>query len=168
MTFLTASAVADLLPHSLGITPAAGFVGTPAALAIGAVTAIAANFATGLKVLLKIDDAVDGFALHAVGGYVGCLLTGLFGDSRVTEFDGYTSISGGWINHHYVQLGWQLASATSILAYTSVMTYILIFIVDHIPGLKVRCTEDDEIIGMDESQTGEVSRTLHLRRTSRD
>lgn len=148
-----------LRSHTLwtGITPAAGFVGTPASLAIGAVAAIAANFATGLKVLLKIDDAVDGFALHAVGGYVGSVLTGLFADSRVVEFDGYTAIPGGWINHHYVQLGWQLASATSILAYTAVMTYILIFIVDHIPGFKVRCSEDDEIIGMDESQTGEVS-----------
>ncbi|BGP26862.1 ammonium transmembrane transporter [Rhodotorula toruloides] len=149
------SLCSGILAGLVGITPAAGFVGSPAALAIGAVAAIAANFATGLKVLLKIDDAVDGFALHAVGGYVGSVLTGLFADARVVDFDGYTVIPGGWINHHYVQLGWQLASATSILAYTAVVTYILIFIVDHIPGLKVRCSEDDEIIGMDESQTGE-------------
>ncbi|GAA5922853.1 hypothetical protein JCM1841_003762 [Sporobolomyces salmonicolor] len=150
------SLCSGILAGLVGITPAAGFVGTPAAVAIGFITAIAANYATGLKVLLGIDDAVDGFALHAVGGFTGAILTALFADSRVVAFDGYTEIPGGWINHHYVQLGWQLASACAIISYTAVVTYILLFIVDHIPGLKLRSSEDTEIVGIDEAECGEL------------
>jgi Amt family ammonium transporter len=87
--------------------------------------------------------AVDVFALHGVGGYVGAVLTGLFADSRVTGFNGITEIPGGWIvrrrrhglmnppanafaqNQNYVQLGYQFADATAILAYSFVMTYIV-------------------------------------------
>lgn len=50
------------------ITPAVGYVGAPAALAVGALTAAAANLSTGLKHILKVDDAVDAGALHAIGG----------------------------------------------------------------------------------------------------
>lgn len=149
----------------VGITPAAGFVGAPAALAIGFVTAIGANYATGIKVLLKIDDAVDGFALHGIGGLIGSILTGLFADSRVAGFDGYTEITGGWINHNYEQLGWQLASSVATISYTAVMTYIILFIVDHIPGLKLRSSEEAEILGIDETELGETGYDfVYLRR----
>ncbi|POY76327.1 hypothetical protein BMF94_0522 [Rhodotorula taiwanensis] len=150
------SLCSGILAGLVAITPAAGYVGTPASLAIGFLGAVGANYATGIKVLLRIDDAVDGFALHAVGGFIGALLTGIFADSRVVGFDGYSE-AAGWINHHYVQLGWQLASACTVIAYTAVVTYILLFIVDHIPGCRLRCHEDSEIVGMDESECGEVS-----------
>jgi len=58
------------------------------------------NYATGIKVLLGIDDAVDGFALHGMGGFIGAILTALFADSRVASFDGATEIDGGWINQY--------------------------------------------------------------------
>ncbi|KAK4055034.1 hypothetical protein OIO90_003375 [Microbotryomycetes sp. JL221] len=141
----------------VGITPAAGFVGAPASLAIGLVTGVACNFATSLKVFMGIDDAVDGFALHGVGGFVGCILTGLFADSRVAAFDGFTEISGGWINKYYKQLGIQLAPAVAIVGYTAVVTYILLFAIDHIPGLKLRASEDQEVLGIDETILGELS-----------
>lgn len=64
------SLCSGIIAGLVGITPAAGFVGTPSSLAIGFLTAVAANFATGFKVLLKIDDAVDGFAIHGIGGFV--------------------------------------------------------------------------------------------------
>ncbi|GAA5938091.1 hypothetical protein JCM3775_005338 [Rhodotorula graminis] len=149
------SLCSGIIAGLVGITPAAGFVGTPSSLAIGFVTAIVANFSTGIKVLLKIDDAVDGFALHGIGGFTGAILTGLFADTRVTGFDGYSS-GGGWINHNYEQLGWQLASAVSTMAWTAVVTYIILFVVDHIPGLKLRCSEEGEILGIDEDQCGEM------------
>lgn len=94
---------------------ASGYVGSPAALAIGFLTAIVANYSTALKVVLGIDDAVDGFALHGISGFAGSLLTGIFADSRVAGFDGYTVIPGGWINKNYIQLGWQLAGASAIM-----------------------------------------------------
>ncbi|KAM0787618.1 hypothetical protein ACM66B_003684 [Microbotryomycetes sp. NB124-2] len=132
-------------------------VGAPASLAIGFVTAVACNYATSLKVLLRVDDAVDGFALHGVGGFVGCILTALFADSRVATFDGFTEIDGGWINKNYIQLGYQLASAVAIMSYTAVVTYIILFVIDHIPGLKLRADEDAEVLGMDETALGELS-----------
>jgi Amt family ammonium transporter len=138
----------------IGITPAAGYVGSPAALAIGVVTAFAANYATKLKHLFKFDDALDVFSTHGVGGFVGALLTGLFADSRVVEFDGFSSISGGWINHYYVQLGKQLANACAICGYTAVMTFIILIVIDHIPGCALRASEEAEIIGIDEEETG--------------
>ena len=82
----------------VGITPAAGYVGTPASVAIGVVAGVACNFATKLKGIFGYDDALDIFATHGVGGFVGALLTGLFADSRVVSFDGFSSINGGWIN----------------------------------------------------------------------
>jgi len=140
----------------IGITPAAGYVGSPAAVAIGVITVFAANYATKLKHIFKYDDALDVFATHGVGGFVGALLTGLFADSRVTGFDGLTEIPGGWINHHYKQLGYQLANSVSIVSYTFVMSMILLVIIDYIPGLSFRASEEAEIVGIDEDQNGET------------
>lgn len=56
----------------------------------------------------------------------------------------------------YRQMGWQLASATAIMAWTAVVTYILLFIVDHIPGLSLRANEEAEIVGIDEAECGEL------------
>ncbi|GAA5892262.1 hypothetical protein JCM6882_003624 [Rhodosporidiobolus microsporus] len=151
------SMASGCLAGLVGITPAAGYVGAPAALAIGFLTAIAANYATGIKVLLKIDDAVDSFALHGVGGFVGSFLTGLFADSRVTSFDGLTEIDGGWINRNWIQLGYQLASSVTIMSYTFVVSVILLYMINYIPGLKLRASEDQEIVGMDEAECGETA-----------
>ncbi|SCV73456.1 BQ2448_7382 [Microbotryum intermedium] len=178
-----------ILAGLVGITPASGYVGAPAALTIGFVTAIVCNFSTGLKVLLGVDDAVDGFALHGIGGFTGAIMTdsnvvlstGFFADARVAGFDGYTVIAGkssrasplqsfilifeffplpsfpgGWINKQYKQMGWQLASALAIITWTAVVTYIILFTVDHIPGLHLRATEDQEILGIDETECGET------------
>jgi len=100
----------------VGITPASGYVGTPASIAIGFLTAIACNYATLLKNVIRIDDAIDVFASHGVGGFVGALLTGIFADSRVAAFDGVAVIPGGWINKNYRQLGVQLANGVAIIS----------------------------------------------------
>lgn len=151
------SLCSGILAGLVGITPAAGYVGSPAALAIGFVTAIVANFATGIKTLLGVDDPVDSFALHTIGGFAGSLMTGLFADSRVASFDGYSVITGGWINKIYKQLGWQLAGSLSIISYTFVVSYLIILAIDHIPGLRVRISEESEILGVDEADLGESS-----------
>ena len=102
------------------------------------------NFATQLKFLLGYDDALDViniililkllgeltkknpfkqiFATHAIGGVVGNILTGIFAQSSVAGFDGYTVIPGGWLDHHYIQLGIQLADSTAGMSYSFVMT----------------------------------------------
>ncbi|GAA5822384.1 hypothetical protein JCM3770_002374 [Rhodotorula araucariae] len=154
--FSAVSLCSGILAGLIGITPGAGYVGTPAALAIGFITAIASNYATGIKVLLKIDDAVDTYALHGVGGFVGAILTALFADDRVTSFDGVSS-GAGWLNHNYIALGYNLAGAVTIMAYTFVMTLVLCYIINWIPGLEMRASEDAEIMGMDEAECGEFA-----------
>jgi Amt family ammonium transporter len=137
------------------ITPAAGYVGSPAALAFGVVGAIACNFATGIKTLVGIDDTLDVFALHGIGGLVGNILTAFFADNRVASFDGSDPIDGGWINHNYIQLGYQLADSCSAIGWSFALTMILLFAIDRIPGMHFRCSEDDEIVGIDMTQIGE-------------
>jgi Amt family ammonium transporter len=86
---------------------ASGYVGAPAAVAIGFVTAFFCNLSTRLKFVLRVDDALDVFATHGIGGIWGCILTGLFAQASVAGLDG-TVIPGGWIDHHYIQLGYQV------------------------------------------------------------
>lgn len=146
----------------VAITPASGYVGTPAAVAFGVVGATACNFATGLKSLFGVDDALDIFAAHAVGGIVGNILTAFFADWRVASFDGTAPIGGGWINHHWIQLGYQLADSAAGFGYSFVLTFILLFVIDRIPYCSFRVNEEEEMMGMDWAQVGEEAYTLPL------
>ncbi|KAJ1020149.1 hypothetical protein NDA16_004429 [Ustilago loliicola] len=139
----------------VAITPASGYVGTPAAVAFGVVGGTACNFATGLKNILGYDDALDIFAAHGIGGMVGNILTAFFADSRVASFDGSTPIPGGWINKNWIQLGYQLADSASGFGWSFVVTMILLFAIDRIPGCHFRASEDDEMLGIDLAQIGE-------------
>ena len=67
-----------------------------------------------------------GFGSHAIGGIVGNILTGLFAQASVAGADGITTIPGGWLDQHFVQLHIQLAYSVSGLAYSFVMTVSLI------------------------------------------
>ncbi|WVR04746.1 hypothetical protein IAU60_001757 [Kwoniella sp. DSM 27419] len=141
----------------VGITPAAGYVGAPAAVAIGFVTAFCCNFATKLKFLIGVDETLDVFASHGVGGWVGCFLTGLFAQASVAGFDGITVIPGGWFDRNWVQLGYQVADATAGMAYSFVMTSIICWIFHFIPGLRLRADEEAEIVGIDDAYLGEFA-----------
>ncbi len=141
----------------VGITPAAGFVPVYFAVPIGAITGIGCNFAVDLKDIIKIDDGMDVFALHGVGGFIGSVLTGLFSADYIAALDGATEIDGGWLNHHYKQLGYQLAAATSTLLWSFVVSSIILYIMDRIPFLKLRLDENDEQLGTDLVQIGEFT-----------
>ncbi|KAK0538447.1 hypothetical protein OC835_001428 [Tilletia horrida] len=146
----------------VAITPASGYVGTPAAVAFGVIGGTACNFATSLKGLLGYDDALDIFAAHGVGGIVGNILTAFFADNRVASFDGSALIGGGWINHHWIQLGYQLADSAAGFGWSFVVTFILLFAIDRIPHCHFRSSEHDEVIGIDLSQVGEEIQFLVL------
>ncbi|SGZ51219.1 CIC11C00000005208 [Sungouiella intermedia] len=141
----------------VGITPAAGFVPVYTAVAFGVVPAIVCNFAVDLKSILQIDDGMDVFALHGVGGFMGSLMTGLFAADYVAATDGSTVIDGGWMNHHYIQLGYQLAGSVSIGAYSFTVTAIILYILDKIPFLRLRLHEDEELMGVDLAEIGEYA-----------
>ena len=65
------------LSRLVAITPAAGFVGTPAAALIGLVAGACSNLATRLKVSMRVDDPMDVFAVHALAGAIGTFMTGM-------------------------------------------------------------------------------------------
>jgi len=118
----------------VAITPAAGFVGPRAALAIGVLAGLACYWgATGLKRLLRADDSLDVFGVHGVGGLVGAILTGVFADPAIG------GVSGNVLT--------QLVACVAVLAYSLAMTTVVLFIVSRFAGLRVR--EGDERQGLD-------------------
>ncbi|KDN45694.1 hypothetical protein RSAG8_04778, partial [Rhizoctonia solani AG-8 WAC10335] len=141
----------------VAITPASGFVGAPAAVAFGVVAGTACNFATQLKFLLHYDECLDVFASHGIGGMVGNIMTALFAQASVAAFDGVSKIPGGWFDHHYIQLGYQLADSTAGFAYSFVMTTLILWIFHFIPFLRLRTTEQAEDLGMDDHDMGEFA-----------
>ncbi|KAI1616042.1 amt family ammonium transporter [Exophiala viscosa] len=141
----------------VAITPGSGFVPAWAAVIFGVVGGVACNYATKLKFVFGIDDALDIFAIHGVGGLVGDLLTGLFAADYIAHLDGATEIAGGWINHHYIQLAYQLCDGVTGMAYSFVMSCLILFVINFIPGLHLRASEQEEMMGMDETEVGEFA-----------
>lgn len=139
----------------VAITPAAGYVGLPAALAFGVVGGTACNWATALKGYAGIDDALDIFAAHAVGGLTGNILTAFFADNRIASFDGSDLIPGGWINRNWIQLGYQLADSCFGLGWSLTISFILLFVIDRIPGCHFRTSDERELLGTDLAEVGE-------------
>ncbi|KAL9636902.1 MAG: hypothetical protein Q9164_002537 [Protoblastenia rupestris] len=141
----------------VAITPGSGFVPPWAAVIYGIIAGSSCNYATKLKFILGIDDALDIFAVHAVGGLVGNLLTGLFAANYIAHLDGYTVIQGGWLNHHWIQLAYQLADSLCGFAYSFGGSCLILFIMNLIPGLKLRASEEAEVLGMDDAEIGEFA-----------
>ncbi|KAL4766236.1 ammonium permease MEP2 [Aspergillus foveolatus] len=141
----------------VAITPGSGFVTPWAAFIFGVVGAAACNFATKVKYLIRVDDALDIFAVHGIGGLVGNLLTGLFAADYIAHLDGSTEIDGGWINHNYIQLGYQLADSVTGMVYSFFGSCIILFIINMIPGLSLRVPEEDEVLGIDDAEIGEFA-----------
>lgn len=104
-----------------------------------------------VKFVLRIDDALDLFAEHAVGGVIGLLLTAFFADSDVIALDEVnTSTNGGWVNQNWKQLYIQFAYVCATIGYSFVITALLAKVVNLVPGLQLRGTPEDERVGMDE------------------
>ncbi|KAL7272585.1 ammonium transporter Amt1 [Rhizina undulata] len=141
----------------VAITPGSGFVPPWAAVIYGVVGGAACNYATKLKFVIGVDDALDIFAEHGVGGLVGNILTAFFASNYIAHLDGTTSIPGGWVDHHWKQLGFQLADSVSGFAYAFGGTCIILFVMNLIPGLQLRASEESEILGMDDAELGEFA-----------
>jgi len=141
----------------VAITPASGFVGAPASVAFGVAAGTICNFATKLKFTFGYDDCLDIFASHAIGGIVGNILTGFFAQAEIAALDGATVIPGGWINRNWIQVGYQLADSCAGLSYSFVVTTIILWVMHFIPGLRLRVTEEAEIVGIDDAEMGEFA-----------
>lgn len=140
----------------VAITPGSGYVGSPAAVLFGFMAGTICNFATEIKYYLRCDDALDIFASHAVGGIVGNILTAIFAQAGIAKYDG-TPIPGGWLDHHYIQLAYHLADSCAGLAYSFIMTTLILWVMHMIPGLRLRVEEGVERAGIDQSDMGECA-----------
>lgn len=141
----------------VAITPSSGYVGPAPAIAIGFLGSFACNMAAHMKHWLKYDDVADVFAIHGVGGYVGSILTGIFAEAYIANLDGSTVIAGGWMNRNFIQLGYQLADCNAGMAWSFVITYIILFAMNRIPGLSLRVDRESELKGLDAAEIGEMA-----------
>ncbi|TFL02026.1 ammonium transporter [Pterulicium gracile] len=141
----------------VAITPASGYVGAPAAVAFGVVAGSVCNWATQIKFIFGFDDALDIFASHGVGGALGNIMTAFFAQSSVAGFDGFTVIPGGFLDHNYIQIGYQVADTFASFGYSLVVTTAILWIMHFIPGLRLRVSEEIEMIGMDDGEMGEFA-----------
>lgn len=128
------------------ITPAAGFVTVSGALAMGLIGGVVCFWGiTALKRLLKADDSLDAFGLHGVGGIVGALLTAVFASDFIMGDKAPTDMLH--------QLWIQTEGVLATIAYSAVLTFIILKVIDVVMGLRV--ASDDERMGLDLSQHGE-------------
>ncbi|EDR01907.1 ammonium transporter [Laccaria bicolor S238N-H82] len=135
-------------------TPSSGYLHPWASVIVGVVSGVLCNFATKLKFLFHVDDALDLFAEHAIGGIIGLLFNSFFASSTIMAMDGVTTaVPDEWVKQLYKQFAYICATS----AYTFVFTALIAKTVDAIPGLSLRCTKQDEILGMDEVEIGEFA-----------
>jgi Amt family ammonium transporter len=144
----------------VAITPAAGNVGIPGAFVIGLAAGVVCLWGvTGLKKLIKVDDSLDVFGVHALGGVLGALLTGIFNapslggpgsvQDWVTGKTGYPGILAQFII--------QLKAVSLVVVWTAVVAFIAFYIVKVVVGLRV--TEEQEREGLDITEHGERAYT---------
>ena len=135
--------VSGMVAGLVAITPAAGYVAPGGALVIGLAGGVVCYVgATYLKNFFKYDDSLDAFGVHGVGGFFGALLTAVFADKTINP------------NIGDVQLWKQLLGLVCVIAWSAVVTFIILMICKYTTGLRV--TEEQEIEGLDMSQHGEA------------
>jgi ammonium transporter, Amt family len=135
----------------VGITAAAGFVPIYTSTLIGFLTSVACFYTNRYKYLISIDEGLDIWAIHGVGGVVGDVMTGFFAANWVTALDGVTTTNpGGWYSRNWIQMGYQLAAALTCAAWSFFVSCLLLFVINKIPGLHLRATEEEELQGLDQ------------------
>jgi Amt family ammonium transporter len=125
------------------ITPAAGFVGVGGALALGVLSGVFTFYAVQLRNKTSLDDALDVFAIHGIGGIVGAVGTGIFATS-VGLIYGKTDA--------FIE---NIIAVLATMIYSLVVSLLILKILDVIPGLGLRSSESDEDNGLDISDHGE-------------
>jgi Amt family ammonium transporter len=134
------------------ITPASGFVGPGGAVVIGLSAGVVCYFMTAwIKNGLKIDDSLDVFPVHGVGGILGTFMAGIFASTELGVFSGQGFADG--ISSIPEQLYVQVVGIVATFVYTAVISYVLLKIIDVIIGLRV--DEEVESQGLDISEHDE-------------
>jgi Amt family ammonium transporter len=137
----------------VAITPACGFVGPMSAILIGLAGGAVCYAAVSLKPRIGYDDSLDVVGVHAVGGTLGALLTGVFASKLINSAG-----NDGLLFGNAAQLGTQVISLLAAWVYSFLVTFIILKILDATMGLRV--SEEDESTGLDLSQHGESGYTF--------
>ena len=141
---VASGAVAGLV----AITPASGYVGVYGALAIGAGAGLLCYIAVYLRTKIQVDDALEVFAVHGVGGIWGAIATGIF---AVAAIGG----TAGLIDGNAGQMVTQVVAVVATMVYSFVVTLVILKVLDLIPGLGIRVSDEEEDIGLNLSAHGE-------------
>lgn len=150
--FSVVAACEGVIAGLVGITPAAGFVSVWCAAAIGILTAFTCSALDGMHDWIGVDDGLEVFKLHGIGGASGAFWTGIFASASVSSLDGIPTLASGAIDGNGIQVGRQLAEITSIMAYSFACSVIMLMVLKYIPGLHLRVTEESEMLGLDLDQ----------------
>jgi Amt family ammonium transporter len=141
-------AVSGAIAGEVAITPASGFVDPASAIVIGFLAGGICYGAILLRERIKVDDALDVWAVHGVGGTLGVILTGVLATTAIGGASGLVDGNPG-------QVGKQLVAVAAVWAYSAIATAVILKVVDIFVGLRV--AEDEEEAGLDASQHGEVA-----------
>jgi len=146
---MAAGAVAGLV----AITPASGFVDVSGSIIIGLGAGVFCYLAMQLRPRLKIDDALDVWAVHGIGGTWGAIATGIFATVAINAAG-----QNGLLFGNPEQLLKQAIAVAATWIYAAVVTVVIVKVIDVTIGMRVR--EQDESIGLDASQHGEIAYQL--------
>jgi len=141
-----AGAVAGLV----AITPASGYVDVSASILIGLGAGVFCYTAIQLTKRLKVDDALDVFGVHGIGGAWGALATGIFATVAINS-----GAKDGLLYGNPGQLGIQAIAVAASIIYSAVMTFVILKLIDVFVGLRV--PENEEVLGLDASQHREAA-----------
>jgi Amt family ammonium transporter len=134
----------------VAITPAAGFVTIPSSIFIGTVAAIVSNVVVRWKSKTSLEDTLDVFPCHGVGGVVGMIMTGLLANTAV---NGANTTGNGLLFGEFTLFKVHMIALVIVIAYSFIGSLIILKITDLISSLKV--TPEEKIAGQDYSQHGE-------------
>jgi ammonium transporter, Amt family len=132
----------------VAITPAAGFVAIPQSIFIGVVAAIISNIAVYYKQKSKLDDTLDVFPCHGIGGMVGMLMTGLFATKTINGAG-----NDGWFYGNAAFFFTQLKAMAIVVVYSFGVSFLIFKFINFI--LPLRVTAEEEELGLDETQHNE-------------
>jgi Amt family ammonium transporter len=141
-----AGAVAGLV----AITPASGYVDVSASILIGLGAGVFCYTAIQITKRFKVDDALDVFGVHGIGGAWGALATGIFATVAINS-----GAKDGLIAGNPGQLGIQAIAVAASILYSAVMTFVILKVIDVFVGLRV--PESEEVLGLDATQHREAA-----------
>lgn len=132
----------------VAITPAAGFVAVPQSIFIGVVAAVISNFVVHLKTKSSLDDTLDVFPCHGVGGMVGMIMTGIFATVTVNAAG-----NNGWANGNFDFFLTQLKAMGIAVVYSFSVSFLIFKVINFV--VPIRVSDKDEEEGLDATQHNE-------------